>query len=90
MQAFAGDRPGLLPTRFQRTPNTSISNEKRMNLPSPFECRNTRHWPVFNDQGGSISAETSTARSGLPTIRQLGSQTLSGAGYGLTLSKAAT
>src|SRR5262249_11656370 len=49
MQAFAGDRPGLLPTRFQRALSTSISNEKRMNLLPPFECLNTRHWPVFND-----------------------------------------
>src|SRR5215813_6084918 len=55
MQAFAGARSELLPTRVQRAPNTSISNEKRMNLPPPFECFNTRYWPVFNDQGGATA-----------------------------------
>ena len=59
MQAFAGDRPGLLPTRFQRALSTSISNEKRMNLLPPFECLNTRHWPVFNDKAGLTTHRSS-------------------------------
>jgi hypothetical protein len=42
MQAFADDRPRLLQRRSQRARIDAISNEKRMNLPPPFECLNTR------------------------------------------------
>jgi len=75
MQAFAGDRPGLLPTRFQRALSTSISNEKRMNLLPPFECLNTRHWPVFNDQAGVISSNAISGQSqrGLPYTGEVNS-----------------
>ena len=57
MQGSAGGRAGLLATMFQRAPNTSISNEKRMNLPPLSECLSTRHWPVFNDKAGVISTK---------------------------------
>ena len=74
MQAFVGDRQGLLPTRFRHVPNTSISNGKRMNPSPPLECLNTRHWPVFNDQGGFAPGTGSPARprSEMGTTCQLG------------------
>ena len=43
MQAFAEDLLPIASNEAFTCPNNAVSNEKRMNLSTPFECLSTRH-----------------------------------------------